>query len=62
MILSTYPDNHNFQGYIVSYKDHLGIRYRVTQEFLTFIPFNLPPRAIAIVSLLLGLIIKSIAF
>lgn len=41
MILSTYPDNHNFQGYIVSYKDHLGI---------------------AIVSLLLGLIIKSIAF
>lgn len=23
MILSTYPDNHNFQGYIVSYKDHL---------------------------------------
>lgn len=60
MILSTYPDNHNFQGYIVSYKDHLGID--ITQEFLTFIPFNLPPRAIAIVSLLLGLIIKSIAF
>lgn len=25
MILSTYPDNHNFQGYIVSYKNHLVI-------------------------------------
>lgn len=25
MMLSTYPDNHNFQGYIVSYKNHLGI-------------------------------------
>lgn len=25
MILSTYPDNYNFQGYIVSYKDHLRI-------------------------------------
>lgn len=25
MILSTYPDNHNFQGHIVSYKEHLGI-------------------------------------
>lgn len=62
MILSTYPDNHNFQGYIVSYKNHLVIDIRVTQEFLTSIPFNLPPRAIAIVSLLLGLIIKSIAF
>ena len=62
MILSTYPDNHNFQGYIVSYKDHLGIDIELPQEFLTFIPFNLPPRAIAIVSLLLDLIIKSIAF
>ena len=62
MILSTYPDNHNFSMVYCILQRSSWDRYRVTQEFLTFIPFNLPPRAIAIVSLLLGLIIKSIAF
>lgn len=59
MILNTHPDNHNFQGYIVSYKGHLGIDIELPRNS---IPFNLPPRAIAIVSLLLDLIIKSLAF
>lgn len=32
MILSTYPDNHNFQGYIVSYKDRLGIDIELLRD------------------------------
>lgn len=33
MILNTHPDNHNFQGYIVSYKGHLGIDIELPRNY-----------------------------